>query len=293
MLTYAIITPARNEASNLMRLASALAAQSVLPKRWLIVDNGSTDETPRLATDLATEHAWVDVLHIPGEDRPRRGAPVVRAFHEGLETLPATSDVVVKLDADVSMKSDYFERLLGEFERDPRLGMASGREHQLVGDTWRPNSVTADHVWGPARAYRRACLDEVLPLEEALGWDAIDEIKARLSGWSARHIPDLPFRHHRPVGSRDGGPKGWIAHGTAAHYLCYRPSYVVLRSLFRMRRQRWAPAMIWGYAAASVTRKPRCGDPRVRAYIREQQRMRRLPLRVLEVLGRQRRPAEA
>jgi glycosyltransferase involved in cell wall biosynthesis len=292
VLTYAVITPARNEATNLGRLAEVLTAQTRLPERWLIVDNGSSDETPRLAAELENEHSWIGVLSIPGEDRPRRGAPVVRAFHQGLEALPAT-DVVVKLDADVSMEPDYFERLLAEFERDPKLGMASGREQQLVGDTWRPNNVTADHVWGPARAYRRACLDDVLPLEEALGWDAIDEIKARLSGWSARHIADLPFRHHRPIGARDGGPRGWIAHGTAAHYLCYRPSYVVLRSLFRMRRQRWAPAMIWGYAAASVTRQPRCGDPRVRAYIREQQRMRRLPSRALEVLGRQRRPAEA
>jgi glycosyltransferase involved in cell wall biosynthesis len=292
MLTYAIVTPARNEASNLGRLAAALTAQSVLPESWLIVDNGSTDDTPRLAEELADVHPWIGVLRTPGEDRPRRGAPVVRAFHEGLQALPKT-DVVVKLDADVSFEPDYFERLLGEFERDPLLGMASGREQQLVGGTWRPNNVTADHVWGPARAYRRACLDDVSPLEESLGWDAIDEIKARLSGWNARHIPDLPFRHHRPVGARDGGPRGWVAHGTAAHYLCYRPSYVVLRSLFRMRRQRWAPAMIWGYAAASVTRQPRCGDPRVRAYIREQQRMRRLPLRALEVLGKQRRPAEA
>lgn len=292
-MTYAVITPARNEATNLGRLAVALTAQTVLPDRWLIVDNGSTDGTLDLATELAAERQWTGVLSIPGEDRPRRGAPVVRAFHQGLEHLTETPDVVVKLDADVSMDPDYFERLLGEFERDAALGMASGREHQLVGGTWRPNSVTADHVWGPARAYRRDCLADVLPLEEALGWDAIDEIKARLSGWHARHIPELPFRHHRPVGARDGGPKGWIAHGTAAHYLCYRPSYVVLRSLFRMRRQRWAPAMIWGYVAASVTRQPRCRDPRVRAYIREQQRMRRLPLRVLEVLGRQRRPAEA
>jgi biofilm PGA synthesis N-glycosyltransferase PgaC len=293
VLTYAVITPARNEAGNLERLGGALTSQTVLPERWVIVDNGSTDGTPRLARELESEHSWIAVLEIPGEDRPRRGPPVVRAFHEGLRALGVTTDVVVKLDADVSMEPDYFERLLSEFERDPELGMASGCEERLAGGTWRPNRVTADHVWGPARAYRRACLDDVLPLEEALGWDAIDEIKARLSGWKARHIAGLMFRHHRPVGTRDGGRQGWIAHGTAAHYLWYRPSYVVLRSLFRLRQQRWAPAMIWGYAAATATRQPRCQDARVRAYIREQQRMRRLPTRILEVLGRQRRPVGA
>jgi glycosyltransferase involved in cell wall biosynthesis len=247
MLTYALITPTRNEAENLLRLAKSLANQTQLPRTWVIVDNGSDDGTVAIANILALDYEWICVIETGGEVRPRRGAPVVRAFHKGVAALGEHVDVVVKLDADVSLDPPYFARLLGEFESNPRLGMASGCEMRVVDGTWQRNFVTGNHVWGPARAYRSSCLPDVLPLEEALGWDAIDEIKARLAGWEARHIPDLTFRHHRAVGARDGGARGWIAHGLAAHYIGYRPSYVIARAIFRARRQIWAPAMHFGY----------------------------------------------
>jgi hypothetical protein len=127
-----------------------------------------------------------------------------------------------------------------------------------------------------------------LPLEEAIGWDGIDEIKARLAGWEARNIPELPFRHHRLLGMRDGTRRRqWINLGESAHYIGYRPSYVLFRGLFRMRRDPWAPAIVWGYAKAAVARRPQCRDPRVRAYVRRQQRLRDVPRRIAEVLGLQ------
>lgn len=283
---YAVITPARNEAENLPRLAEALSAQTVLPEEWVVVDNGSTDETVTVVRRLAARHPWIRVLEVPGAPRPTRGGPVVRAFQAGISSLAEPVDVVVKVDADVSVDHDYFERLLHEFKGDARLGMASGTGHLEEKGEWRRQHVTRDHVWGPARAYRWTCLPAVLPLEEAIGWDGIDEIKARLAGWETRNIPDLPFRHHRLLGLRDGTRwRQWINLGESAYYIGYRPSYVLLRGFFRMRRDPWAPAIVWGYAAAVIARRPRCSDPRIRDYVRSQQRLRALPRRVAEALG--------
>lgn len=293
-MRYAAITPARNEADNLPRLADALAAQTVLPEEWIVVDNGSTDGTPEVARELGSARPWIRLLEVPGTPTPTRGGPVVRAFQAGIRHLRAPVDVVVKLDADVSVDSDYFERLLDEFAADDRLGMASGSGHLEENGTWRKQHVTGNHVWGPARAYRWDCLPAVLPLEEAIGWDGIDEIKARLAGWEARNIPDLPFRHHRLLGLRDGTRRRqWINLGESAYYIGYRPSYVLLRGLFRMRRDPWAPAIVIGYAAAALARKPRCDDPRVRAYVRERQRLRDVPRRIAELLGKPRRASAA
>ncbi len=285
--TYAVITPARDEARSLPRLAESLLAQTVPPARWLIVDNGSTDGTLGVAGALADEHAWIEVFSMPGSDRPVRGSAIVRAIHLGLDHLTVPTDLVVNLDADISFAPDYFERLLGVFAADPRLGMASGSCYEEVDGEWRQRHVTGTTVWGAARAYRRACLDDVLPLEERMAWDGIDEMKAHAAGWHTRTLPDLPFHHHREEGERDGSRRrARTAQGHAAHYIGYRPWYLVLRSLHHARREPSALFMIWGYLSAVVRREPQIDDPAVRAQLRDRQSLRRIPVRAREALGR-------
>ena len=285
--TYAVITPARDEATQLPRLAGSLAAQSVPPVAWIIVDNGSTDGTLEAARALAAEHPFVTVLSIPGETGQVRGGPVVRALHEGLDHLRSLPDYVAKVDADVSFEPDFFARLLGTFGRDPSLGMASGTCHEVQGGEWLPRYGTADSVWGAARVYRRECLECVLPLDERMGWDVIDVIKANLGGWRTAALLDLPFRHHRPEGVRDALPRNaWSARGRVAYYLDYRPSYLLARTAFRLRSERDAFAMVTAYVHSARRREPRCPDAAVVAHVRDQQRLRQLPLRVREALGR-------
>ena len=132
----------------------------------------------------------------------------------------------------------------------------------------------------------------MLPFERRLAWDGIDEFKANALGWRTTAFEELPFRHHRPEGQRDGS--AWRARtnqGIAAHYLYYRPWYLVLRSLWQARRGPAALAMIWGYAQAALAREPRLEDEAARAYLRRQQSIRLLPLRAAEAAGRRRRVA--
>ena len=102
-------------------------SQTAPSEAWVIVDHGSTDETAAVAAELARTLPETSVLTLPGEANPTRGGPVAQAFVSGVERLEHTPDVVVKLDADVTFAPDYLEQLLGEFEKDTRLGIASGR----------------------------------------------------------------------------------------------------------------------------------------------------------------------
>ena len=213
-------------------------------------------------------------------------------FEAGIEALADDPpDVVVNVDADISFEPDYFELLLTSLHGRSR---ARHRERHAPSSwstaSWRPRHVTGSTVWGASRAFRWDCLQDVLPFERRLAWDGIDEFKANSLGWRTTAFEELPFRHHRPEGQRDGS--AWKARrnqGVAAHYLYYRPWYLVLRSLWQARRGPAALAMIWGYAQAALAREPRLEDAAARAYLRRQQSIRLLPLRAAEAVGRRRR----
>ena len=243
------------------------------PARWIVVDNGSTDGTVQTARKLAERLSWLRVIQTAGAASPQPGAPIVKAFHAGLRALDFELDVVVKLDADVSMEADYFERQLAAFAADERLGISSGTCLELDDGEWRPmDDATKGHVRGAVRAYRRACLQELLPLEERVGWDGLDEIKATIRGWKTLMLPDLFFRHHRVVGARDGRRVArWQALGCACWFMGYRLTYLVVRSLYKAREDPAALSMITSYVGAALRREPRCDDTEVRAYLRDQQ----------------------
>jgi biofilm PGA synthesis N-glycosyltransferase PgaC len=292
-LTYAVVTPARNEADNLRRLARCLAAQTVVPNRWIVVDNGSTDETAAVIEEVAREHPWARALSVEGAPFAQRGGPVVRALRAGVEALGEPVDVIIKVDADVSMEPNHIERLLEEFVADPRLGIASGSLLERDSGVWRQRFSTRDMGWGAFRAYRAAFVAVLFPLPERQGWDEIDAIKASLHGFRTRTIYDLPFWHHRVEGKRDGGGfVAWRDQGDVAYYLRYRPLYLVLRAAYRTRRDPVAAAMLWGYARAALRREPRLDDVEVVAYLRQCQRIRALPRAAREALGLSKRHPE-
>jgi glycosyltransferase involved in cell wall biosynthesis len=284
---YVVVTPARDEADNLPRLAASLAAQTLLPQAWYIVENGSSDNTLEFARGIAAEHKWVRVLSLPGSPTANRGAPVVRALQAGIAAIVDPPEILVNVDADISMERDYFERLLAKFDADPSLGIGSGSAYELRKGGWEQRFVTGSTAWGASRAYRWACLEELLPFEERVAWDGLDEFKANVRGWRTRAFEDLPFRHHRREGERDGATwKVRSNEGRTAHYLGYRPWYLVLRALWHARREPAALAMIAGYIGAAARGARRNNDEASRAYLRQQQSLRNLRRRAFEAAGR-------
>jgi glycosyltransferase involved in cell wall biosynthesis len=279
VLRYALITPARDERVNLERLAAAVRNQTRRPAHWIVVDDGSTDGTRELAHELGERDSALMVLgseHADGalRDGRRQGRDLL-AFQYGIRSLPSAVDVVVKVDADVNFAPDFFERLIGWFEADPKLGMAGGSCHELQNGAWVRRKVVPTAFRGATPAYRAgACVDIALALEPNVGWDGIDEIQAQLAGYTTGTMLDLPFEHHRPEGLRESSRvRAHALSGRAAWYMGYRPSYLVLRSLYRSRADRAAIGLIWGSITGAFTRAPRCPDTRVIAALRSRQRL--------------------
>jgi glycosyltransferase involved in cell wall biosynthesis len=280
MLRYSVVTPARNEEENLRRLAAALTAQTAPPDEWLIVDDGSTDGTPALLEALAAEHPWIRRVERPAADRDeplaqgRRRARVLEAFRYGARAVAESPDVIVKVDADVDFDPDYFEQLIGAFEADDRLAIASGTCFELEDGTWTRRTKAESTVWGASRAYRADCMADVEALEPYMGWDGLDEIRVQLRGLHTRTLVDLPFRHHRAEGGRElSSLHHGEALGRASWYMGYRPSFLAMRAVYRARRDPAALAMLWGYGAAAVRRERRCPDHQVVQELRRRQRL--------------------
>jgi poly-beta-1,6-N-acetyl-D-glucosamine synthase len=286
-ISYSVITTTRDDEKGLARLSACLLAQGVLPIAWMIVDSGSRDGTPAIAKELANKIGFVKTLGVPGPETPTRGAPIARAFSTGIAVLERRSDLVAKVDADVSFDAHFFERILNAFADEPSLGIASGRCYEPARNgRWRESRVSGRSVHAQCRVYRRACLDEILPFEQRMMWDGLDQIQANAAGWSTRVVADAFYRHHRPIGQRDRSRLStWFDEGASAHYVGYRPHYVALKGVVRAPRDPSSIGFVAGYVAAATRRRPRHRSASILAEVRRQQSALVLARRLRDALG--------
>lgn len=282
-----IVSPVRNEARQIVRVARAVAAQELTPARWIVIDDGSTDETLERLLELEREIDFLSVLRAPrggvdAEARDRLARAIeVRNFNIALGGVNLSDYThVMKLDGDIELPPDYLRVLLERFAADPELGLAGGVLVEPRADgSMHPIVIPAYHVHGALKCYTRACLEAIGGVRECLGWDTIDETYARMKGFRTRSFTDLVSVHHRPLASADGALRGHARHGECAYISHYDPLWVTLRSAKVARR---APAglsgaaFLYGYARAAARRVERVPDPEYRSFTRRELRRRML-----------------
>jgi poly-beta-1,6-N-acetyl-D-glucosamine synthase len=280
-----LISPVRNEAAHIERVARAVAGQSVAPRLWIVGNDGSTDETLPLLRALERELPFIRVVDIPQvpEGGPDRLALALeaKAFNGLLELVDWTRfSHVGKLDGDIELPSDYFERILDGFAQRPALGIAGGSIVEPTGRSGRWVRVTApeSHVHGAMKLYSRRCFAEIGGIRNQLGWDSIDEIYARMYGYETRRDLKLIARHHRPSGSAQGALRGRARHGECAYIAWQGPIWASLRgakTAWRVQPRPWSGvAFVAGYFSARRRAIPRVEDPAFRAFVTAELRAR-------------------
>lgn len=288
MTRLLLITPARDEAPYLANTIRAVAAQTRAPDLWLVVDDGSVDDTPKILRSLANKVPFMRVVQAPpqesapGADRLTLAAEA-RAFNAALAEIELSEFTHVgKLDADVELSPEYFERLLARFEAEPELGIGGGVLLERNGDEgdWRPTRVPEHHVRGALKLYSRECFQAIGGIEERLGWDTIDETYARMRGYSTRSLPEVTARHHRPVATRGGTLRGRARHGQCAYILRYGFPWVFARS-FKVATERpyvlSGLAFLYGYLRALLKAEPKVEDAGFKRFVRRELRSRIVP----------------
>jgi poly-beta-1,6-N-acetyl-D-glucosamine synthase len=281
---YVIVTPVRDEIRHVERTLNSVARQTLLPLRWVIVDDGSTDGTAELLDHFALGHHWIRIIHRTNRGYRAAGGGVMDAFYAGFELAAQEPwDFVVKLDADLSFDADYFEQCFARFNSDARLGVAGGivYSQEACGLELDSAGDPPFHVRGATKIYRRACWEQISPLIKAPGWDTVDEVRANCLGWTTRTFEELRLIQHKPTGSADGAWRDSFKNGKANYLTGYHPAFMLAKCARRLLRRPYgvqAAGLLAGFLCSYLERLPHMADAKTVRYLRRQQ-LRRLFLR--------------
>lgn len=279
---YVVISPVRDEEAYLRFTIESMLAQTVRPVEWVIVNDGSTDNTAAIIDEYAAQHPWIRAVHRDNRGFRKAGGGVVEAFNDGYHALTTHNwQFIVKMDGDLTFQADYFEKCLNNFQRDPHLGIGGGVICYIENGAKRIEFCPEFHVRGATKIYRRACWEAIGGFWPAPGWDTMDEVKANSMGWCTRSFPNRRVRHYRFTGAADGAWRNSIKNGIGSYICGFHPIFVLSRSIKNVTRKPYcvrAIGLLYGFVLGYLKRVPRVEDLPTIRYLRDQQ-LRRLTFR--------------
>jgi biofilm PGA synthesis N-glycosyltransferase PgaC len=275
-----VISPCRDEAKFMRRTLDSMAAQTLPSTLWIVVDDGSTDDTPRILAEYAQRLPYLRVVRRENRGTRAVGPGVIEAFYAGLETINLNDyDYVCKLDLDLDLPPRYFETLISRMEADPRLGTCSGKAyfpHPETGELISEGCGDETSL-GMTKLYRADCFQQIGGFVRQVMWDGIDNHRCRMLGWKACSWDDqeIRFTHLRPMGSSQQSLwTGRQRHGFGQYFMGTGPVYMTASALLRAVRRPYLVGglgMLVGYFGAVLRRAPRYEDPQFRRFLRRYQ----------------------
>ncbi|MBZ5676632.1 MAG: glycosyltransferase family 2 protein [Acidobacteriia bacterium] len=277
--TYALVTPARNEAAFIEKTIKSVVEQTIPPVTWVIVSDGSTDGTDELVNKYAATYPWIELVRMP-ERRERNFAGKIHAFNAGYTRLKDTQyDAVGCLDGDISFDQEYFAFLLRKLAENPTLGLVGTPYRDPLNQTYDYRFVSIEHVTGPCQLFRRECFEAIggyMPVKGG-AVDRIADIAARMKGWKTRTFTDKVYLHHRHSGTAQQGLlMAKFRDGAKDYSVGSSLIWELFRSVYQMTKKPFVLGGLMlasGYVSALVRRVERpVSDEMVKFCRREQMR---------------------
>lgn len=200
-MNFYIVIPAHNEEAFISKTLESLAKQTLLPKKLVVVNDNSTDNTEAVVDGFSKMRPWISQVISKSSDQHLPGSKIINAFYKGFETLDDNYDVICKFDADLIFPDNYLETLANHYSKNPKLGMASGFCYIEKDNQWILENLTnKDHIRGALKAYRKTCFNQIGQLKPSMGWDTVDELLAKFHGWDILTDESLHVKHLKPTG---------------------------------------------------------------------------------------------
>lgn len=271
-MKFVIITPAKNEGKFIGRTISSVVRQRAKPLRFIIVDDGSDDNTADVVRSFQKDNPWIELVSADSFGIQRSGgAKVVRAFNVGfahLGRLGLDYDFVVKLDADLELPENYFEKVIETFASDPRIGMCGGFIENLIDGQLVAEEYSQHHVRGAFKAVGRRCFEMIGGFRPIWNWDSVDEVCAMYHGWKVE-VFNLPVTQFRPTSGAYSSRSQQYKDGYDAYCLRNSAALLALRFISRLRATPFLVGAIFylfGYFNAVWRREPMSIEPEIAAY---------------------------
>ncbi len=275
-LDYALVSPIKNEGRFIGRTIEAVMAQTIIPAKWVIVSDGSTDDSDRIVQQYSRRCSFIELIQT--ENRQRNFGAKVAAFNVGVRHLSLDRVAFLgNLDGDVTFGPTFFERLLSKFLKDASLGVAGGFVLEREGDHFRSRyGNVSDSVPGAALLFRMDCYKQIGGYSDMKwgGEDVLVQLMARQLGWGVQAFRDLKVFHYKKTDS--GGMRSIrlrFIEGRRSWGLGYLPLYIAGKAAKRVLRRPvllGSLAMILGYIVAGLVRDVRAPRSSVRYLHREQ-----------------------
>lgn len=275
---YVLISPCRNEADYMRQTLDTVVAQSLRPTKWVIVDDGSTDETPKILAEYAKQHEWISI--VTRKDRGRRsvGPGVIEAFYTGYETIiPENFNYLCKLDLDLRLPPRYFEILIQRMEANQRIATCSGKAYIEEGGQLISERHGDETSLGMTKFYRVSSFIAIGGFVHEVMWDGIDCHTCRMKGWIACSWdePELRFVHLRPMGSSQQSIYiGRMRHGYGQYFMGSSLLFMIASAIYRLNERPYflgSMAILWGWIISALRGKPKYNNHEFRDFLRKYQ----------------------
>jgi len=271
---YILVTAAKNEGKNLPRLIQSIVEQSIRPVVWVIIDDGSIDNTPEILKEAKKKYEWIQSVRLQSKAKDKDigfhlSSVMIEAFNFAIEYCKKNGidyEYLGNVDGDMILEHKFFEKLLIEFEKDEKLGIAgggvqyikSGKVIQIFGDVEEPS--------GGLMLIRKKCFEDCGGIQLSCCWDSVLKAKARLRGWKTKRFEHVKGIETRIPGSENYWMRG-LHGGESAYYLNLNPFNVFVRSIKLCRKSfRRGIAYMLGYIICFLQRKEKIHDEEIRKY---------------------------
>jgi len=277
--SYVLISPCRNEARYMRETLNTVIEQSIRPAKWVIVDDGSTDETAEILREYCEKYDWIEIVTRADRGHRAVGPGVIDAFYTGYEAInPDEYNYLCKLDLDLRLPERYFETLIKKMETNPRIGTCSGKSYIEDNGNLISEKKDDETSLGMTKFYRVDCFNEIGGFVRQVMWDGIDCHRCRMLGWVACSWddPELRFVHLRPMGSSQNSIyTGRMRHGFGQYFMGTGFIYMAVSSIYRMMEKPYilgGLAILWGWVLSALRGNQRYEDTEFRKFLRRYQR---------------------